>query len=905
MHLQAGRALYSDSYDFEGVFVNGRPEGDGRLTIWEQGEAPPPSPIAGAPAPAPSPAAGTGRWTAQYHGQWHEGMRSGSGCHLSSDGIRYEGEWETNKRHGHGSKQVPASMQASCGYASYIGSWQQDKRHGRGILCFPKSELEDGCLVYEGDFVNDNREGFGILHRQGHSIPLYVGFWKGDVVCTTEHRAWVHLVGPGETQGRFYHGQLSHDGQCEGDGTLYEALADDDIDFLQAMASGMSYDETEAEETMMRRLSAASEAAVVARTQMKKRVYHFGSAMPAIHYTHDVGVATTLAAPATAPCFALYVHSTKGFQDLDTIQIGNEFVTIKGLGPEVGVLRLDNRLKQSHPTGCVVRKRGEAPKPKPGAKAKHEHPRLKHVIYRGQWRANLPHGEGLFYFKGVGRYSGQFVNGRRHGRGMWCTYDASWVYRAVTDPRLSNWELDKMHGVATVEDSGMVHENVIYSHGKCQMPFTDIGPPQTNFDDDGLIAIGLRVVAKAEQQVAVELHLKAKRLQKSPPAEAPPAIVSRPLAAADGSRSLLEPGDDLASRVARQAAELAGLFGVADALPREVTEEFQLEEEVLISGGTGDNVILNGVYFRLSGTFGQPIFRNVRHGFVQPSAEPVADAAGGRADAPPAVDATGVTPGQSQAFERYLFKDRSKTLWVIAETPLVDVHAAVGCAFAKDLAEHAGQVTSQWYVWHPLTQRLRIPDEQDDWTYTFSLGEGPDGKALTEVRTCPPDRLVAESVAGFEVEGVGTARDAGLFTRHADAMELYGRPVYSAQGNRYLYWLPIGGTVAGGTREGAVMEAPGEQGLVNTCASADTFFAQDGHWIMAGAIGVSHSAPGCLAYVKGNVATPDRLSQQAYWHCSLPQAAAVQGVAGGTPSFRVNKDMRMRPVLVPVANVSL
>lgn len=38
---------------------------------------------------------------------------------------------------------------------------------------------------------------------------------------------------------------------------------------------------------------------------------------------------------------------------------------------------------------------------------------------------------------------------------------------------------DLMHGIGIVEDSDHVHENVIYTKGKCQMPFTELGPPKT------------------------------------------------------------------------------------------------------------------------------------------------------------------------------------------------------------------------------------------------------------------------------------------------------------------------------------------------------------------------------------------------------------------------------------------
>ncbi|CAE7389776.1 unnamed protein product, partial [Symbiodinium natans] len=45
---------------------------------------------------------------------------------------------------------------------------------------------------------------------------------------------------------------------------------------------------------------------------------------------------------------------------------------------------------------------------------------------------------------------------------------------------------DFMHGIGIVEDSQHVHENVIYTKGKCQMPFTELGPPKTGFESAAL-----------------------------------------------------------------------------------------------------------------------------------------------------------------------------------------------------------------------------------------------------------------------------------------------------------------------------------------------------------------------------------------------------------------------------------
>ncbi|OLP96623.1 hypothetical protein AK812_SmicGene21130 [Symbiodinium microadriaticum] len=122
---------------------------------------------------------------------------------------------------------------------------------------------------------------------------------------------------------------------------------------------------------------------------------------------------------------------------------------------------------------------------------------LKYTLYHGAFKDNLPDGFGLQHFQGAregkeegfhgGTYTGEFKNGKRHGRGTWKALDGDWEFRPIsTETSIQNFENDWMHGIGIVEDSQHVHENVIYTKGKCQMPFTELGPPKTGFESAAL-----------------------------------------------------------------------------------------------------------------------------------------------------------------------------------------------------------------------------------------------------------------------------------------------------------------------------------------------------------------------------------------------------------------------------------
>ena len=84
-----------------------------------------------------------------YVGQSLNGKKHGKGIIFNKDGnIIYDGDFVNDKKEGIG-KRIYKD-----GY--YIGPWLKDKRQGKGIIFY-----KDGSIKYEGDFAKDKIEGNG------------------------------------------------------------------------------------------------------------------------------------------------------------------------------------------------------------------------------------------------------------------------------------------------------------------------------------------------------------------------------------------------------------------------------------------------------------------------------------------------------------------------------------------------------------------------------------------------------------------------------------------------------------------------------------------------------------------------------------------------------------------------
>jgi len=126
----------------------------------------------------------------KYCGYWIQGRREGLGVFCftkdrkkidlpipwknkvlvvpqeNDDRERYEGEFLQDQRHGFGIYYFP---DGSC----YAGFWQHNRRHGRGMYFFTSGR------TYIGEWLNSQRDGYGIMRDQNGQV-LYMGEWSND-----------------------------------------------------------------------------------------------------------------------------------------------------------------------------------------------------------------------------------------------------------------------------------------------------------------------------------------------------------------------------------------------------------------------------------------------------------------------------------------------------------------------------------------------------------------------------------------------------------------------------------------------------------------------------------------------------------------------------------------------------
>lgn len=175
-----GRLVYQNGNVYVGPFLDGVPSGKGLLTTFNGFT------YDGLFKEGFYNGVGTLKGPAGliYEGSFKDGLRDGKGVQTFENGSTYDGEWSRNLRHGHGkftygSFQYDGSWEndvfsgrgkvTSDGKLVYDGQWNGGRKNGKGIHMYP-----DGTK-YTGSFVNDRREGVGVLESGGWK---YVGNWK-------------------------------------------------------------------------------------------------------------------------------------------------------------------------------------------------------------------------------------------------------------------------------------------------------------------------------------------------------------------------------------------------------------------------------------------------------------------------------------------------------------------------------------------------------------------------------------------------------------------------------------------------------------------------------------------------------------------------------------------------------
>lgn len=208
-------------------------------------------------------------------------------------------------------------------------------------------------------------------------------------------------------------------------------------------------------------------------------------------------------------------------------------------------------------------------------------------------KKDRPHGEGKQYFD-QGVYDGEFKLGKRHGKGTWETHDGKWKFTPVDGPQ-GNWENDEMHGIGTIEDTDYIHENVIFKKGTCQMPFTTMGPPASGFDEHLLFGPIMQQIQKAK------FAAKGSRQSKH----------SAPTESVHAEQEKLSKAAVVRAKKTEHNRGIGGLTAPEEAaVIREDTDLTMPEEDLYLEGGSADNQLMNGVYWKVSNTFGVPIYKH-------------------------------------------------------------------------------------------------------------------------------------------------------------------------------------------------------------------------------------------------------------------------------------------------------
>ncbi|ULL13584.1 hypothetical protein DVH26_03450 [Paenibacillus sp. H1-7] len=103
-----------------------------------------------------------------YQGEWHNGMKQGTGVYRWSDGTKYTGQWSRDVEHGFGEKQYAngdtyrgewreglfygkGTYQWNDG-AEYVGQWEDNMEHGYGVKTLRDGAVHRGLWVY-GELV--------------------------------------------------------------------------------------------------------------------------------------------------------------------------------------------------------------------------------------------------------------------------------------------------------------------------------------------------------------------------------------------------------------------------------------------------------------------------------------------------------------------------------------------------------------------------------------------------------------------------------------------------------------------------------------------------------------------------------------------------------------------------------
>jgi len=264
------------------------------------------------------------------------------------------------------------------------------------------------------------------------------------------------------------------------------------------------------------------------------------------------------------------------------------------------------------------------------------------------------------------------------------------------------------------------------------------------------------------------------------------------------------------------------------AIVREPTDLSMPEEDIIVEGGVGENEIMNGLYFKLTATFGIPTYRLMKKTKTS-------------------------FWSRAEVHERFLYKDTMTNCWVISPKTNGGVSISVGCGFSDDTdAQRPTEVRNAWYVWHVPSNTLKSPEEE-------KIKLKGDEEGLKFLVANPIDVIKIRSVVGFEISQVPAGVPgplSGLVLRHAS--EYYGRPVYESEsGGQFVYWMASKGKKEDGHDE--------KWTRVDWPNSSANFYSLRGYWAISKEVGADTESPDFYAYVEDDSATPAQIPDDKRW----------------------------------------
>ena len=99
----------------------------------------------------------------QYEGDYNDGNKQGIGELFFNEAGIYQGEFDESRINGYGTFIFKDGRK-------YEGMWKHNKMNGFGIIT-----LAGNKSWFEGEFVDDKREGFGVFYTVK---KIYIGYWK-------------------------------------------------------------------------------------------------------------------------------------------------------------------------------------------------------------------------------------------------------------------------------------------------------------------------------------------------------------------------------------------------------------------------------------------------------------------------------------------------------------------------------------------------------------------------------------------------------------------------------------------------------------------------------------------------------------------------------------------------------